>query len=854
MSDEEPREQAGRQITTGGGAYAEGDVRPGGDFVGRDKITHIHEAAKRPLPLQHPIRAEHFTDRETELAHLLADLQPSRVVTLTGPGGIGKSALAAEAVWQLAPGNNPPDRFPDGIIFHSFYNQPQADLALEKIALAYGEEPRPTPRDAAQRALAGRQALLILDGTEAADNLSAVLEVRDQCGVIVTSRQRQDAVAERQDLSPLAPEEALKLVQAWGQEQVQDQNAAKRICELVGWLPLAVRLVGRYLAATEETAGEYLAWLEETPLEALDQGQQRMDSVSVLLQETLSQVSETARQVLGVVGLLALAPFRRVRQPLGELVSFGLLLRSGEGYEVSHALIHTYAREQVRPEAEVVQRLGEYYTTLVKAESRKGLAGYHRLAREREHVMRVLAECARQGDWEAVRSLVTAVKDYLRIQGYWTELATALEMGIKAARGLGHRPDETAFLGNLGANYYALGEVKKAIAQFEQALTIAREIGDRQREAKHLAGLGRAYRDQGEVKKAIAQFEQALTIAQELGDRQGEGICLGDLGGAYNALGGQVQRSIEYYEQALTIFREIGDRLYEGAMLGNLGLAYRSLGQIQRAIEYHEQGLTIAREFGHRQGEGNHLGGLGGAYRSLGKIQRAIEYLEQALTIAREIGRRHDEGVLLGNLGATYRDLGQVQRAIEYLEQAVAIFRKIGDRRHEGFFLFGLGNSYLDLGQVAQAIELFEQTLVVARQIGDRHNEGNHLGGLGNAYRSLGQVQRAIEYYEQALIICREIGLRLNEREWLGNLGLAYSDLGEVQKAIAYYEQALTIAQEIGDRRGEGNHLGNLGIAYRALGEVKQARDYLEQSLAIFEAIQSPNADLVREWLDTLNV
>ena len=123
-----------------------------------------------PLPLQRPPRVEYFTDREEELAQLLADLQPGRVVTLCGPGGIGKSALAAEVVWTLAPGNEPPELFPDGIIFHSFYNQPQAVLALEAIARAFGEEPKPTPRDAAQRALSGRQALLLLDGTEDADD------------------------------------------------------------------------------------------------------------------------------------------------------------------------------------------------------------------------------------------------------------------------------------------------------------------------------------------------------------------------------------------------------------------------------------------------------------------------------------------------------------------------------------------------------------------------------------------------------------------------------------------------------------------------------------------------------------
>jgi len=87
------------------------------------------------------------------------------VLTLYGPGRIGKWALAAEAVWQLAPERAPASRFPDRIIFYSFYNQPQAALALEHIARSFSEEIKPSPKEAAQ------QALPILDGTAQADDL-----------------------------------------------------------------------------------------------------------------------------------------------------------------------------------------------------------------------------------------------------------------------------------------------------------------------------------------------------------------------------------------------------------------------------------------------------------------------------------------------------------------------------------------------------------------------------------------------------------------------------------------------------------------------------------------------------------
>ena len=82
------------------------------------------------VPLHKPLRTQNFIGRAAELGRLLAELQPGRTVTLCGPGGIGKTALAAEAIWTLAPDGDPPARFPDGIFFHTFYRQPQAGLAL----------------------------------------------------------------------------------------------------------------------------------------------------------------------------------------------------------------------------------------------------------------------------------------------------------------------------------------------------------------------------------------------------------------------------------------------------------------------------------------------------------------------------------------------------------------------------------------------------------------------------------------------------------------------------------------------------------------------------------------------------
>jgi tetratricopeptide (TPR) repeat protein len=835
-----------------------------GDYARVGGIHFHSHASPAGIPLQRPPRAEHFTDRTKELQRLLDDLQPGQVATLCGPGGIGKTALAAEAVWSLAPENEPPERFPDGIIFHSFYSKPDSNLALEHIVTSFGAEPKPSLATAARRVLAGKQALLILDGTEEADDLREVLDVRGGCGVLITSRARRDALAERQDVEPLEANDAVDLLRKWGGDRADDDRAAARICELTGYLPLAVRLAGRFLDETCETAADYVEWLEETPLEALDHGERRTESVEVLLEKSLDQVSEGACRVLGVVGLLALAPFDRapiaaaldlsihhLHKPLGELVSYGLLSHEGDRYEVSHALMYTYARERIEPETEALTRLAEYYTTLAETESEKRLEGYHRLDADRNHVMCVLRTCAEWGQWEAECFLVQAMDNYLNIRGYWTEWLQALEAGVEAVRALDHRGTEGAFLGNLGIAYRVLGQVDQAIDYHQQALVIASEIGDLRQKGNHLGNLGNAYLDLGQIDQAIASFEQALVIARKIGHRQGEGNHLGNLGNAYRDIG-QLKKAIDYYQQALDIACELGDFRREGNHLGNLGNVYHNLGQMERAVTSFERALSIAREIGDRRGESANLGNLGNVYRDLGQLEKAINYYQQVLDITREIGDRSNEGSLLNNLGNIYNDLGQMERAIDYYQRALDIAREIGHKQGEESRLGNLGNAYRDLGQMDQAIASFEQALVIAREIGHRQDEGNHLGNLGNIYRDLGQVEKAIDHYQRALAIDREIGYRQGEGASLGNLGNIYRDLGQMERAVTSFERALSIAREIGDRRGESANLGNLGNVYRDLEQVETAIDYYQQALIVAREVSHRQSEGV--WLVNLGL
>ncbi len=499
-------------------------------------------------PLQRPARVEKFVGRREEVARLLASLQPGAIVVLTGPGGVGKSSLAAELVGQLTPADIPPELFPNGIVYHNFYSQPRVDIALEQIARLFGEVPSPTPYDAVERALAGRQALLVLDGAEQADDLSGLLAVKGNCGVLLTSRQRHSGVSEQFEVAPLPLDQAVALLQSWKVMRPAEQVAAQVICELIGRLPLAIELIKHYLAHHKEAAADYVEWLQTTPLTDLTPLQRLDQSVALILDHSLAQLDETARHALAVVGMLALEPFDKdvvvgtltlkpnqgllstlrgifkqkadekmpdVSQAIRELVNYGLLRPVGKRYQVSHPLIHTYARQHLTVPAQSIRQLAAYYVALAWEQSSLGPEGYARLDADRPHLLKVLSTCVERQDWEAAHGLAVAIEDYLDRQGYWAERVIANEVGLMASWQLG-RPSEGAWLGNLGDTYRIMGHTKWAIEHFEKALATARQTGNLHSQGNALGNLGLAYRDLGQLDQARAYLEQALPIFEKI--------------------------------------------------------------------------------------------------------------------------------------------------------------------------------------------------------------------------------------------------------------------------------------------------------------------------------------------------
>jgi tetratricopeptide (TPR) repeat protein len=600
--------------------------------------------APPPIPHQPPPLDTCFLGRDKQLAELLPLLHPGKVVAVCGPGGMGKSALAAQAVHQLEPG-----RFPDGIIFHSFYGKHSVAEAVAYIVRSYDEQQQDTSFAAASRLLANKRALLTLDGAEEADDLPALLRLRGGCGVLITSRKRSDAPAARLDLKPLEEQDAAEVFRLYSGVAADDASV-QGICKILGGWPVGLRIAGRYCSSTGESPADYLRFLSAVPFRRLASGEHQEENAALLLRRSVEKVSADARLTLGLAGCLAFAPIAREpvmavldgdelrsADALGELVNYGLLEKREERWQVSHALVHTYGRTELALSKESLERLAHYYIFFCEIASNEGVKGYALLDAERAHCLRLMEICLNSGLLKAVQGLVWVLQEYLDRQGHWVDRITALEMNLKATRQAGDRRDEGACLNSLGYTCNRRGDHPKALSYLEQSLPIARELGDRQGEGVTLNNIAIIYNYQGKYELALQQYEQCLTIQREVGDLEGEGTTLNNIGEVYRTQGDN-ETALKYYEQDLVICRERGDKIGEGTTLDNIGGVYREQGNSAKALEYHQQALVIQQQLGDRAGQAVTCWNIGAAYYDQSNLAKAEEYTNQAVQLAKQIG------------------------------------------------------------------------------------------------------------------------------------------------------------------------------------------------------------------------
>jgi tetratricopeptide (TPR) repeat protein len=409
-------------------------------------------------------------------------------------------------------------------------------------------------------------------------------------------------------------------------------------------------------------------------------------------------------------------------------------------------------------------------------------------------------------------------------------------------------------LGNIGLVYNTLGEYQKSLDFHQQALGLHRNIveqldetADKQTElvaqqavSNDLSNLGIVYDNLGQYKKALSFYKQALAIKKDIADQHGMAKVLSNMGTGYKHLSDYPKAQM-YYNQALQIQSQIGDISGIANNLTNLGAVYDSLAQYRQALGAYQEALHLQRQMGDQRGIGSNLSNIGGLYKNRGYLKKALHYYQQALNIQRHMGDQRSEANTLTLLGALYNIQGQYAKALKHYLEALAMHRKVGEKKWVAHTLSNLGVLYYNLGQIENALGYFLQALTIRRELGDKQGEGVELSHLGLAYSTEGLHSKALKRYQAALQIKQELGDKRGEGTDLSLLGGLYATIGEYKKALTYFQQALVIDRALTDKMGESLDLANIGMMYQQLEQYEAARQALQDSIAQLKTLDSPH-------------
>jgi predicted ATPase/class 3 adenylate cyclase/DNA-binding CsgD family transcriptional regulator len=691
------------------------------------------------VPNKLPYQATEFIGREQQLQAVRTTLLRSdtRLLTLTGPGGTGKTRLAIQVAANLL------DGFADGVVFVPLASVTNPELVPSTIAQALDlrEAAGASVVALLQDALRQKQLLLVLDNFEqvvvAAPIVAELLAAAPGLRILVTSRAPLGLYGEREHSVPplalpdrratpsaahLAHFEAVRLFVDRAQSArpdfaVTDENAADvaEICHLLDGLPLAIELAAarlrslppgallqrmerrlplltggaRDLPARQQTLRNTIAW----SYDLLSSDEQALFRRLAVFQgctlEAAEMVCAGEASRPGATSV-ALSPLEiDVLDGLESLVAKSLLRQAaadGQPWYVMLETVREYGLERLKAGEEAAalrRRHAEYYLGLAEEaepktrsspEQREWLA---RLGAEHDNLRAALEwSQADAGAGEIGLRLAGALLWFWLEHNHITEGRTWLERA-RAADADTSATVKAKALYALGSFARRQGDYQQAATFCEEALMLSRTAGDRWGLARGFGELGMVARQQGDHERAGSLFAQAMPLFRELGDRWGMAWIGGNLG-HIAAWQGNYEQATALYQGSLATFRAQGDQLGIAWSLGNLGNAAMARDDVETAEPLYEERLALYLRLDVPDDVAYALGPLAELARRRGDYGRSRAVYEQILTQARLVGdRRRIAGCLegLALLAATQAGL---QRAAVLFGAAGAATDAIG--------------------------------------------------------------------------------------------------------------------------------------------------------------------------------
>ena len=785
-----------------------------------------------------PAQLTSFIGRENEIANIKRELKTHRLVTLTGPGGTGKTRLSLQVAADLL------DHFQHGVWFIELAPLTDPDLIPQTILSAIGiiEQSGTPPLERLKEYLHEKQSLIVLDNCEhliegSAKVASALLNASPHLKVLASSREalgvKGEAVYPVPALSlpdikhlPIVAqlsqyeavrlfiERALLIAPHFSVDQYNAPLIAQ-ICHRLDGIPLAIELAA---ARVRMLSVDQISARLDDRFRLLTGGARttlpRQQTLRSLIDWSYDILSESERLLLSRLSVFAGGWTLEAAEQVCAGVGRGAVL-AGEVSPRRHGdpvLKDTISYDEILDL--LTQLINKSLIVVIEPSPGKetrypagGLLRYRMLETIRQYAHEKLLEA---GGSETVRQ---------RHVTYFVNLAERAEPNLRAfdmLMWLDRLEDE---LDNIRAVLeWAIKSNVESVLRLASALLWFWHIHNHKNEAV-------GWLEQGLDREAAERGEKPLWPERAL-----------VRGKALNAAGFLLRNSekrIALVEEALKLFHELDTSGMQGAatalrILGNCEL---EKGHYEQARVLAEESLSIFMETRDQFNQAECLNLLMGLAMNEGDFEQAIRLQEEALVLRKEIGDKDGMAYALYMLGQIAHSQYDVARAQTLYEESLALFREIGNRTWVAEITGTLADLASIRGDHQQAIRLIEEGLALARNLDDKYGIAHLLLNLGDAARFQNDYDGASQLYEETMTLSRKME---------ANNFIAYALYGkaEIARSRHDYGQARSLhEQALGIRQGIG-HVFGITYSLNALAELAVLQGKAGQAVRLFSAIE----------------
>ncbi|MCK4897462.1 MAG: tetratricopeptide repeat protein, partial [Anaerolineales bacterium] len=790
----------------------------------------VHNLPPQPTP---------FIGREAELAALdeLIANPDVRLITIVGPGGMGKTRLALAAAErqltaerQLArptdqqtkrlpdhPATRLTPFFPHGVYFVSLAPVSALEHIIPTIAealdfrLEAGGRQTRSPQQQLFDYLRQKRLLLIMDNFEhllnGAKILVDILHAAPNVQILATARERlhlqQEQVYPIQGL-PFPEEEtaetrpvpidasefaavtlflqSARRIQPGFELVAEEVEYLVRICQLVEGMPLGLELAASWVdvLSLADIAAQVQQSLDFLETEMRDVPA-RHRSMRAVFDTTWQRLSEVERRILSQLAVFCGGFTRQAAQEvtktsihgLRSFVNKSLLGRTIAGRYQIHELLRQYAAEKLNQDPAAYEA------------ARDGHSAFY---------------CTFLHQWEielkSARRL-TALEDIM------TELQNVrAAWNWAVAHGQTERLEQALeSLGNFykWRGHYREGEV--ALRAATEKLSTWDTDEHQQLQIRLFIWQANFNRDLGQTEQAAQQVRRSLDMLdapklsnQDLRLERADALyCLGSV-----TLRHDYEEARRVWQKCYELYQAVGEQWGMAKVLGYLAMIAWELGQYDEAKQLIEENLAIEKALGNQIGIGDMFSTLGWIALAQGQLEQAEQLAQKCTTFYREIGDQSRIAKGLRDLAAPKIYLGKFTEADSLLEESAAMYNELGGSGDQVFTNILLGATKAHLGQYGQARSWEELGLKLAQKFEDRAGVGRTLVWLGRVALVEGAHAEAQRLLQESVAIFRELGQKDQLSAALASLGHSARGLGNLAEARQYLVEALQTATEIG--------------------------------------------------------